>query len=125
MFSFTEWLILAVLALVLIGPKELPEVARAIGRFINQMRDVTGGVFFDLRDTQVREMDRLKKINQVVDTVGSMGSQPMRQNTTVNTGETSSSASNASVNTNSQLSESRMPSAPTSGAPHSPSDHSS
>ena len=37
-FSMVEILFLAVLALILIGPKQLPEVARVLGRFITELR---------------------------------------------------------------------------------------
>lgn len=40
-FSFTEILFLAVLALIVIGPKQLPEVARTIGRFLNDLKRST------------------------------------------------------------------------------------
>ena len=36
--GFSEIVIIAVLALILIGPKELPEVARVLGRFINDLK---------------------------------------------------------------------------------------
>ena len=36
--GFTELLFLAALALLLIGPKELPQVARTIGRFLNELK---------------------------------------------------------------------------------------
>jgi sec-independent protein translocase protein TatB len=37
-FSLPEILFLAILALVIIGPKQLPEVARTVGRFMNELR---------------------------------------------------------------------------------------
>jgi Tat protein translocase TatB subunit len=36
--GFSELMLLGLLALLLIGPKQLPDVARALGRFINEMR---------------------------------------------------------------------------------------
>ena len=36
--GFTEMLLIGFLALVLIGPKELPELARTIGRFLNDLK---------------------------------------------------------------------------------------
>ena len=42
MFDFgigaSELMIIAVVALIVIGPRELPKVLRAVGRFVNQMR---------------------------------------------------------------------------------------
>ncbi len=39
--SLPEILFLAVLALVVIGPKQLPEVARTLGRFLNELKRST------------------------------------------------------------------------------------
>jgi sec-independent protein translocase protein TatB len=36
--GFSEILILAAMALILIGPKELPAIATAIGRFLNELK---------------------------------------------------------------------------------------
>ena len=39
--GFGEILLLGILALIVIGPKQLPEVARTIGRFINELKRST------------------------------------------------------------------------------------
>ena len=39
--GFTEILFIAVLGLILIGPKQLPEVARTLGRFLNELKRST------------------------------------------------------------------------------------
>ncbi len=36
--GFSEMVVLAILALIFIGPKQLPEVARMVGRFMNEWR---------------------------------------------------------------------------------------
>lgn len=51
--GFTEMLLIGFLALVLIGPKELPELARTIGRFLNDLKRGTEGFkdeFFNMKD---------------------------------------------------------------------------
>lgn len=40
--GFGEMLLLAAIALIALGPKQLPEVARTIGRFMNQVKRATG-----------------------------------------------------------------------------------
>ncbi|MCM2282632.1 MAG: twin-arginine translocase TatA/TatE family subunit [Bdellovibrionaceae bacterium] len=40
--GFSEMVILGLIALVVIGPKQLPEVARMVARFINDVKRVTG-----------------------------------------------------------------------------------
>lgn len=39
--GMSEIILLGVLALVVIGPKELPELARTIGRFMNELKRTT------------------------------------------------------------------------------------
>ena len=40
--GFTEMLVLGAIALLVIGPKQLPEVARVIGRTLNELKRATG-----------------------------------------------------------------------------------
>ncbi|MCB0386441.1 MAG: twin-arginine translocase TatA/TatE family subunit [Bdellovibrionales bacterium] len=40
--GFTELIVLGVFALIVIGPKQLPEVARVVGRLINEFKRATG-----------------------------------------------------------------------------------
>lgn len=52
--GFGEMLVIAALALILIGPKQLPEVARTLGRLMNEFKRATGEftkTFTDTRDT--------------------------------------------------------------------------
>ena len=52
MFSLSEMIFLAILALLLIGPKQLPEVARNIARFINEMRRSSSSLFADFEESK-------------------------------------------------------------------------
>lgn len=40
--GFSEIIVLGIICLVFIGPKELPEIARIIGRFLNDLKRTTG-----------------------------------------------------------------------------------
>jgi sec-independent protein translocase protein TatB len=40
--GFSELIIIGVIALIFIGPRELPEVARVIGRMLNELKRATG-----------------------------------------------------------------------------------
>lgn len=55
--SFFEILFLAALALIVIGPKELPVVARTLGRFINELKRSTNTFTEDLK--QQARIDRI------------------------------------------------------------------
>lgn len=52
-FSMGEILLIGAIALIAIGPKQLPEVARTIGKMINEFRRASGDfqkAFLDVRD---------------------------------------------------------------------------
>lgn len=51
--GMSEIFFLAILALIVIGPKELPEVARTLGRFINELKRSTSVLGDELKQ-QVR-----------------------------------------------------------------------
>jgi sec-independent protein translocase protein TatB len=64
--NFTEFFIIGVLALILIGPKQLPEVARTIGRFMNELKR-GADVFTQELKNQVNEdlaRDEIKREDQ-------------------------------------------------------------
>ena len=72
--GFSEILFLAVLALIVIGPKQLPEVARTLGRFLNDLKRSTDGlkeefrsqidIDFDLRRNLFEEDLKIKRQHQ-------------------------------------------------------------
>jgi sec-independent protein translocase protein TatB len=53
--GFTEIIFLAILALVLIGPKQLPEVARTLGRFLNELKRTTDDMTHDFKSMATSE----------------------------------------------------------------------
>ncbi|MBF0159216.1 MAG: twin-arginine translocase subunit TatB [Magnetococcales bacterium] len=62
--SWAELLVIAIVALVVIGPDKIPEVARTTARFVRQMQrlvyDVRESVRLDeLRHDLMRETDRV------------------------------------------------------------------
>lgn len=50
--GFMEIMVLSVLALVVIGPKQLPEMARTVGRLMNEFRRITGDFSHSITDFQ-------------------------------------------------------------------------
>jgi sec-independent protein translocase protein TatB len=56
--GFSEMLLLAAIALIAIGPKQLPEVARTVGRLLNELRRATG----DLTKTVIDARDSTNEI---------------------------------------------------------------
>lgn len=55
--GMSEIIFLAVLALIVIGPKELPELARTIGRFMNELKRSTNVLSDELK--QQTKIDRI------------------------------------------------------------------
>ncbi|HAG91396.1 MAG TPA: hypothetical protein DCL41_05965 [Bdellovibrionales bacterium] len=59
--GFSELILLAVVALVFIGPKQLPEVARMIGRLINEWKRATSDFSMSIKDNEAfRDWERRK-----------------------------------------------------------------
>jgi len=58
--GFTEILLIGVVALVVIGPERLPEVARNVGRYVGKLQRFVTGVKRDIR--QELETGELKKL---------------------------------------------------------------
>jgi sec-independent protein translocase protein TatB len=58
----TEFLIVAVLALVFIGPKDLPKVMRTIGYWVGRIRGMarhfTSGIESMMREAELEEMEK-------------------------------------------------------------------
>lgn len=48
--GFGELLFLAVLALLIFGPKRLPEIGRAVGRFLREFCQATRGIDQEMRE---------------------------------------------------------------------------
>jgi sec-independent protein translocase protein TatB len=80
--GFSELLILGIIALVFIGPKELPEIARVIGRMLNELKRATGDLSASLLNPKeqlerhLREtMDSLENLEQPVLPADAQGQQ--------------------------------------------------
>ncbi len=53
----SELILLGVLALILIGPQQLPEVARTLGRFINDLKRSAEGLTEDIKQQARVDLD--------------------------------------------------------------------
>lgn len=56
--GFTELLLLGAIALIFIGPKQLPEVARVVARLLNELKRATGELGTSFMDVR-RDTDEL------------------------------------------------------------------
>ncbi len=55
--GMSEIILLGVLALILIGPKQLPEVARTLGRFINDLKRSAEGITDEIKKQAKIDLD--------------------------------------------------------------------
>jgi sec-independent protein translocase protein TatB len=55
--GMSELILLGVLALILIGPKQLPEVARTLGRFINDLKRSAEGLTDEIKKQATVDLD--------------------------------------------------------------------
>jgi sec-independent protein translocase protein TatA len=54
--GFPELLIVLVIALIVLGPKKLPEVGRSLGRGMREFKDSVSGITEDKDDDDVRTL---------------------------------------------------------------------
>jgi sec-independent protein translocase protein TatB len=58
--SFTEIMVIAVVALIVVGPERLPKVARTLGHLLGRVRRYVGNVKNDIqREMEVEELNEL------------------------------------------------------------------
>jgi len=63
--SFSHLLILGIIAVLVVPPDKLPEVARQIAKFIGEMRRMSSGIFDDLNQPpKLKPEDMLKRQQQ-------------------------------------------------------------
>ena len=63
--SFSELLLIALVALVVLGPQRLPEVARGAGRLVGRVRGFVANVKQDLdRELHTHELSELRRLKE-------------------------------------------------------------
>src|ERR1700754_3062831 len=67
--SFTELMIIGVVALVVIGPERLPKVARTVGHLLGRAQRYVNDVKTDIQ--REIELDELRKFKQNMDSAAS------------------------------------------------------
>jgi sec-independent protein translocase protein TatB len=65
MFGASEMLVIGVLALILIGSKQLPEVARTLGKFIAELKRTANGFTAEFKNEMDREAAKNKPAEKV------------------------------------------------------------
>lgn len=68
--GFPEMVLLVVLALILFGPKKLPEIARTVGKFVAEFKKASnefqGQIHEEIRKLELEEADPTKHIGEEV-----------------------------------------------------------
>ena len=62
--SIPHLIVIAVIALIVLGPEKLPEVARTAGKLMAELRRITGD-FRSTIESEVREMEREVALKEV------------------------------------------------------------
>ena len=75
--GFQEVLFILVLALLIIGPRKLPQVARTIGRTLSEFRkastELKRSINAEIADEELRQSDPRKLVRETFDEVKSLG----------------------------------------------------
>ncbi len=82
--GFSELMVIAVVALIVIGPERLPRVARTAGHLLGRLQRYVGDVKSDInREMQLEDLKKLQQ--QVADQAKSMEASVSQQLTSVET----------------------------------------
>ena len=65
--GFQELIIIAVIALLIVGPKKLPDLAKTLGKGFSEFRKATDGISDDLKQTM--QSDEKPKDNGLKDSL--------------------------------------------------------
>ena len=58
--GFSELIVLGIIALIFIGPKQLPEIARVIARMINEFKRATGDITSTIANVKNQANDAVR-----------------------------------------------------------------
>ncbi len=64
--GFSEFLTIGIIALLVIGPRQLPEVARVVGRLLNELRRVTQDLTGDFMEAGYELKESLNETKQEI-----------------------------------------------------------
>ena len=65
--GFSEIVVLGVIALLVIGPKQLPHVARTLARMMNELKRATEDLSSSLKDTKDKVQQTVDHVNDLAD----------------------------------------------------------
>jgi sec-independent protein translocase protein TatB len=91
--SFTEMMVIGVIALIVIGPERLPKVARTIGHLLGRAQRYVSDVKSDIR--REIELDELRKFKSEMDEAAHNVKTSLRETETTIRGELDTTASEA------------------------------
>ena len=62
--GFSELVLLAIIALIFIGPRQLPEVAKTVARALNELRRATGDIAGSFREVSEKANQEIRQSHQ-------------------------------------------------------------
>jgi sec-independent protein translocase protein TatB len=60
--GFSEIVVIGVLALILLGPEQLPDLARKLGKFVNELKRTTDGLKEEFKNSGINPSNLLEEI---------------------------------------------------------------
>jgi Tat protein translocase TatB subunit len=62
--GFSELVVIGVIALIFIGPKQLPEIARTVGKFINELKRASDEALGSFREASTKSDEFINKTRE-------------------------------------------------------------
>jgi sec-independent protein translocase protein TatB len=66
--NFPEFVVLAIVALIVLGPEELPRVARSLGKMVAKMQAYLGQVKHEVRHSMHIDLDEWQRFGESAQT---------------------------------------------------------
>ncbi|MGI1658635.1 MAG: twin-arginine translocase TatA/TatE family subunit [Desulfitobacterium sp.] len=99
--SFNELIVLMVIALVLFGPEDLPDVARAVGKVVFEIKKIAGDMTKEFQDVVNTPSNALKKtLDETLKTPTTTPKKSSQADTQGSTGASTTVATDNSETTN-------------------------
>lgn len=76
-----EWILIIAVALILFGPKKLPELGKAVGKSLREFKRATNGLLNDNEPSKEKESKESKSVQEETKASGLSNNEPLKETT--------------------------------------------